>query len=139
LVLVADTRSADTPGLRCGVAARDVARPVSASLNTDTAPLRFCAIGRGELELHYQPKVSFRDHKVIGSEALLRWHRPGAGLVSPAQFIPIAEEAGPIVDLGKWVLREASLSAAEWNASGTGIHKVAVNLSARQFQCDDLV
>lgn len=97
------------------------------------------AIGRGELELHYQPKVLFQDHEVIGSEALLRWHRPGGGLVSPAQFIPIAEESGLIVDLGKWVLREASCSAAEWNASGTRIHKVAVNLSARQFQCHDLV
>ncbi|WP_341312671.1 diguanylate cyclase [Paraburkholderia sp. IMGN_8] len=97
------------------------------------------AIGRGELELHYQPKVLLQDHEVIGSEALLRWHRPGVGLVSPGQFIPIAEESGLIVDLGKWVLREASRSAAEWNASGTRIHKVAVNLSARQFQCHDLV
>ena len=97
------------------------------------------AIGRGELELYYQPKVSLREREVIGSEALLRWHRPGIGFVSPDRFIPIAEEAGLITDLGDWVLREASRCAAEWNAGARDIHKVAVNLSARQFQNHDLI
>jgi EAL domain-containing protein (putative c-di-GMP-specific phosphodiesterase class I) len=96
------------------------------------------AIERGELELHYQPKVSLRDNEVIGSEALLRWKRPGVGLVPPSQFIPIAEETGLIADLGKWVLREACRTAAEWNAGDAALHKVAVNLSARQFQFRDL-
>lgn len=96
------------------------------------------AVKRGELELHYQPKVSFRAHEVIGSEALLRWRRPG-GLVPPNKFIPIAEETGLINELGMWVLREACRAAAEWNARCAERHKVAVNLSARQFQCDDLV
>jgi diguanylate cyclase (GGDEF)-like protein/PAS domain S-box-containing protein len=96
------------------------------------------AIERGELELHYQPKVSLRDNEVIGSEALLRWRRPGVGLVSPNQFIPIAEETSLIADLGEWVLREACRTAAEWNTGSAALHKVAVNLSARQFQFHDL-
>ncbi|WP_175781826.1 EAL domain-containing protein [Burkholderia anthina] len=96
------------------------------------------AIERGELELHYQPKVSLLDNEVIGSEALLRWRRPGVGFVPPSQFIPVAEEAGLITDLGEWVLREACRTAAEWNAGSATIHKVAVNLSARQFQLSDL-
>jgi diguanylate cyclase (GGDEF)-like protein/PAS domain S-box-containing protein len=96
------------------------------------------AIDRGELELHYQPKVSFQGNEVIGSEALLRWKRPDVGLVPPNQFIPVAEESGLICDLGKWVLHEACRSAAEWNAGNATIHRVAVNLSARQFQLEDL-
>ena len=92
------------------------------------------AIERGEFELHYQPKVSFVDNEVVGSEALMRWMRPGVGLVPPSQFIPITEESGLIVELGKWALREACRTAAEWNIEGAALHKVAVNLSARQFQ-----
>jgi diguanylate cyclase (GGDEF)-like protein/PAS domain S-box-containing protein len=97
------------------------------------------AIDQDELELHYQPQVSFRGAEVIGSEALLRWNRPGVGFVSPAQFVPIAEESGLIVDLGRWVLREACRAASEWNTGSTMLHKVAINLSARQFQSHDLV
>ncbi|WP_220669677.1 EAL domain-containing protein [Paraburkholderia fungorum] len=96
------------------------------------------AIEREELELCYQPKVSLNTNEVIGSEALLRWMLPGVGLVPPNQFIPVAEETGLINDLGKWVLREACRTAAEWNAAGTVPHKVAVNLSAKQFQSPDL-
>lgn len=96
------------------------------------------AIERGELELHYQPKVSLQNNEVIGSEALLRWCRPGIGLVSPNEFIPLAEETGLIVDLGKWVFREACRTAVEWNAGDVAPHTVAVNLSARQFQYQDL-
>ncbi|MEC5406545.1 EAL domain-containing protein [Paraburkholderia sp. MPAMCS5] len=96
------------------------------------------AIERGELALHYQPKVT-GNGEVIGSEALLRWKRTGGGFVSPQHFIPIAEESGLIVDLGKWVLHEACRAAAEWNAPGVVLHKVAVNLSARQFRFFDLV
>lgn len=91
------------------------------------------AIERGELELHYQPQVAFRDAEVLGSEALLRWSRPGVGFIAPDQFIPVAEETGLIVDIGRWVLREACRAAAQWNAGGAR-HTVAVNLSARQFQ-----
>jgi diguanylate cyclase (GGDEF)-like protein/PAS domain S-box-containing protein len=97
------------------------------------------AIERDELELHYQPKVSIRDNEVIGSEALLRWNRPGVGLVPPNQFIPIAEETGLIAVLGKWVLQEACRAATEWNVEGGAYHRVAINLSAKQFQFGDLV
>ncbi|CAN0620888.1 diguanylate cyclase [Burkholderia multivorans] len=96
------------------------------------------AIERGEFELHYQPKVSLDSNEVIGSEALLRWNRPGMGLVPPDEFIPVAEETGLIGDLGTWVLREACRTAVEWNADGGACHTVAVNLSARQFQFQDL-
>ena len=92
------------------------------------------AIERGELELHYQPKVSLKNHDVTGSEALLRWNRPDVGLVAPSDFIPIAEETGLIVKLGEWVLREACRTAAEWNVGRNGLHRVAVNLSPKQFQ-----
>ena len=97
------------------------------------------AIHQGELELHYQPQIAFCDAEVIGSEALLRWHRPGSGFIPPSQFVPLAEETGLILDLGNWVLREACRAAAEWNASGGPRHTVAINLSPRQFQARGLV
>ena len=97
------------------------------------------AIERGELELHYQPKVSLKNHDVTGSEALVRWHRSGVGIVAPNEFIPVAEETGLIVKLGEWVLREACHTAAEWNVGGNNIHRVAVNLSPKQFQFRGLV
>ncbi len=96
------------------------------------------AIERGEFELYYQPKVALDSNEVIGSEALLRWNRPGMGLVPPDEFIPVAEETGLIGELGAWVLREACRAAVEWNANGRVCHAVAVNLSARQFQFQDL-
>lgn len=97
------------------------------------------AIDHGDLELHYQPQVAFRDARVIGSEALLRWNRPGSGFIPPDHFIPIAEETGLIVDLGNWVLREACRAAAEWNGRGGPRHTVAINLSPKQFQSRNLV
>ncbi|WP_287183576.1 EAL domain-containing protein [Paraburkholderia sp.] len=92
------------------------------------------AIAGAELELYYQPKVSTRGNIVVGSEALLRWNRPGVGLVPPNEFIPLAEETGLISELGCWVLREACKTAAELNAGEAIPHRVAINLSARQFQ-----
>jgi EAL domain-containing protein (putative c-di-GMP-specific phosphodiesterase class I) len=98
------------------------------------------AIERNELELHFQPKISLRDGRVIGSEALLRWHHPERGMVPPIHLVQIAEDTGLIIDIGKWVLRDACQTASEWNSSGEAIfHKVAINLSARQFQCPDLL
>lgn len=95
-------------------------------------------IVRGELSLHFQPKVRLTDEKVIGSEALLRWCHPVRGMIPPDKFIPIAEESGLIVEIGEWVLREACKVACEWNADGDR-HKLAINLSARQFQSNDLL
>jgi diguanylate cyclase (GGDEF)-like protein/PAS domain S-box-containing protein len=91
------------------------------------------ALERGELRLHYQPQVALGSGEVRGCEALMRWERPGRGLVSPAQFIPVAEDSGLIVPMGEWALRSACQEAAGWAAAGLGRIKIAVNLSARQF------
>ncbi|MBV1788146.1 EAL domain-containing protein [Marinobacterium sp. D7] len=96
------------------------------------------AIERGELELHYQPKLMLNDQIMIGSEALLRWCHPEKGMIPPDQFIPIAEESALIKELGQWVLREACRTAVEMNAEGRPPHKVAVNLSAKEFQWPNL-
>ena len=93
---------------------------------------------RGEFMLHFQPKVSLADGVMIGSEALLRWNHPQRGMVPPDMFIPIAEDSGLIMAIGEWVLRSACITACEWNGYGKPSHKVAINLSARQFQSNDL-
>ncbi|MBL1176166.1 putative bifunctional diguanylate cyclase/phosphodiesterase [Pantanalinema sp. GBBB05] len=87
-----------------------------------------------ELELHYQPQVNLVTGRIIGAEALLRWKQADLGTVSPAKFIPVAEETGLIVSIGEWVLRTACIQAQSWqNASQMPI-RVSVNLSARQFK-----
>ena len=93
------------------------------------------ALGRGEFALHYQPLVNVRSARVTGFEALLRWHHPERGLISPAEFIPLAEEIGLIGPIGEWVLRQACGDAAAWPASMS----VAVNLSPVQFRSRHLV
>lgn len=92
------------------------------------------ALERGECLLHYQPQLELASGRIIGAEALLRWESPQWGLVLPAQFINVAEETGLIVELGKWVLREACRQNREWQLAGLPPIRVAVNLSARQFQ-----
>jgi diguanylate cyclase (GGDEF)-like protein/PAS domain S-box-containing protein len=96
------------------------------------------ALDRGELELHYQPQINIASGRVTGVEALLRWNRPGFGLVGPKDFIPIAEETQLIVPIGEWVLREACRQAREWQGNRTEGFRMAVNLSPRQFQHSDL-
>jgi diguanylate cyclase (GGDEF)-like protein/PAS domain S-box-containing protein len=97
------------------------------------------ALERKELELYYQPKVQLSNNQLIGSEALLRWNNPQRGMVPPDQFISIAEDSGLILEIGEWVLHNACRTACDWNAIGKPLHKVAINLSARQFQSNDLV
>ncbi|PDS76269.1 EAL domain-containing protein [Rhizobium sp. L43] len=97
------------------------------------------AIERGELELHYQPKVLLDSGAMVGCEALLRWRHPEMGMIPPTRFIPVAEDTGLIVELGRWVLREACQTAAEMNAGSQAPHKVAVNLSVKQFQSAGLL
>ena len=92
------------------------------------------AIERQEFELHYQPQVSLRDDRVVGVEALIRWRRPGHGLIPPAAFIGAAEETGLIVPIGRWVLQEACRQAAAWRQDGWHDMFMAVNLSAVQFR-----
>jgi diguanylate cyclase (GGDEF)-like protein/PAS domain S-box-containing protein len=96
------------------------------------------ALERDEFLLHYQPKLDLRTHKVGGVEALLRWQRPGIGLVSPADFIPLLEETGLIVPVGEWVVRAACRQIRTWRDAGLGSVNVAVNLSGRQFFQKDL-
>jgi EAL domain-containing protein (putative c-di-GMP-specific phosphodiesterase class I) len=88
------------------------------------------AITYDEFELYYQPVVSLIENKLIGFEALLRWHHPVQGLVSPLDFIPVAEETGMIVAIGEWVLRKACFEAATWPDDLS----IAVNLSPVQFK-----
>lgn len=87
----------------------------------------------GHFFLHYQPLIAIASGELIGAEALIRWQHPNLGLVSPARFIPVAEETGLIVEIGDWVLREACREAARWHEAGRNV-PVAVNLSALQFQ-----
>lgn len=96
------------------------------------------AIERGALELHFQPKIGSRSGRVTGAEALLRWHHPMRGMVSPAIFVPLAERFGLIGSLGHWVLDSACRQIRQWQDAGTTL-PVAVNLSVHQLRRDDLV
>ncbi|WP_051155285.1 bifunctional diguanylate cyclase/phosphodiesterase [Noviherbaspirillum massiliense] len=91
------------------------------------------ALARGELLLHYQPKVDLASGRITGAEALLRWMHPDLGMVPPTQFIPIAEETGLIVPIGRWVIDTACAQNKAWQDQGLPKLCVAVNLSARQF------
>ncbi|MEU7905380.1 EAL domain-containing protein [Actinoplanes sp. NPDC049118] len=96
------------------------------------------ALERNELALHYQPTVDLRTGKIIGFEALVRWHHPTRGMVSPLDFIGIAEATGLIVPMGRWVLAEACRQAVAWGAGTTRRLKMSVNVSVRQFEHGDL-
>jgi diguanylate cyclase (GGDEF)-like protein/PAS domain S-box-containing protein len=97
------------------------------------------AIERGDLQLHYQPVVSLETVSVVGFEALVRWTHPERGPLSPADFIPMAEESGLILPLGRWVLEEACRQMRSWQDEYPGVPLVvSVNLSARQFRQPDL-
>jgi diguanylate cyclase (GGDEF)-like protein len=100
--------------------------------------LRF-AVERQELVLHYQPKFDAITSSLVGVEALVRWQHPVSGLLSPDQFIPLAEKSGLIVSLGEWVLNEACRQMGEWRAQGHSGWSVAVNLSPLQFSHTGLV
>jgi diguanylate cyclase (GGDEF)-like protein/PAS domain S-box-containing protein len=98
------------------------------------------AIGRGELRVHYQPKMDLRSGQIVGVEALVRWQHPQHGLVPPGDFISLAEETGIILNIGQWVLREACLQACRWveqELSATPL-QMSVNLSVRQLQQPNL-
>jgi diguanylate cyclase (GGDEF)-like protein len=97
------------------------------------------AVERKEFLLHYQPQIDMKSRVVVGVEALVRWQHPDLGLVYPAEFISIAEETGLITQLGEWVIRTACVQNKAWQKAGLPRMTVAVNLSARQFQQQDLV
>ena len=96
------------------------------------------ALVRDELSLHFQPQISMQDGRIIGVEALLRWQNPGLGMVSPAEFIPIAESSGQILQIGEWVLRTAARQMKSWMDGGMAPMIIAVNLSAVQFRHPNL-
>ncbi len=97
------------------------------------------ALENKEFVLHYQPQLDLHDGSIIGVEALIRWNSPENGMVSPARFIPVAEDCGLIVPIGAWVLNEACHQAKAWQDAGLPPFVVAVNLSAVQFRRQDLV
>ncbi|MEK7207070.1 MAG: EAL domain-containing protein [Pseudomonadota bacterium] len=97
------------------------------------------ALERQEVELHYQPQIDIVTKKVIGVEALLRWNRPGQGLMAPADFTPLLEEIGLIVPVGAWVLRTACAQYQTWRKAGLHVPRAAVNLSVRQLRHERFV
>jgi diguanylate cyclase (GGDEF)-like protein/PAS domain S-box-containing protein len=97
------------------------------------------ALGRNEFVLHYQPKLNLQTGKITGVEALIRWQHPQRGMIYPAQFVPIAEECGLILSIGRWVLLEACEQARAWSNLGLGVVPMAVNVSAAEFESTDFL
>jgi len=95
------------------------------------------AMNRGELSLVYQPKYDLTTRLLTGVEALLRWNHPVRGQISPASFIPVAEDCGLILQIGTWVLEESCRQAHAWPEAGFSAINIAVNVSGRQFQSED--
>ena len=130
---------ADTAMYRAKEAGRDAFRFFTSEMNAqslarlDLENALRRAIDNGEFVLHFQPKVHIGSGRISGAEALIRWKRPGHGMVSPALFIPILEETGLIVRVGNWVLNEACRKIAEWGKSGVGAVHLSVNVSGIQF------
>ncbi|MDD3802668.1 MAG: EAL domain-containing protein, partial [Desulfuromonas thiophila] len=97
------------------------------------------AVDQNNLVVYYQPQVELASGRVVGVEALLRWRHPQQGMISPAEFIPLAEETGLIVSIGEWALLQACRQGCLWQQAGFAPLRVAVNISARQFRQSDLV
>jgi diguanylate cyclase (GGDEF)-like protein/PAS domain S-box-containing protein len=97
------------------------------------------ALERQEFTLHYQPKINLRTGEITGAEALLRWTHPVRGPVSPAQFIPVAEDCGLIVPISQWALRQACTQARAWLDAGLALGTMAVNISAIEFRHDNFL
>ena len=130
---------ADTAMYRAKEAGRDAFRFFTAEMNAQSmARLELenalrRAIENGEFVLHFQPKVNISSGRISGAEVLIRWQRPGHGMVSPALFIPILEETGLIVRVGSWVINEACRKIAHWRRTNAGAVHLSVNVSGIQF------
>jgi len=97
------------------------------------------AIREQQFQLYYQPQVNLTTHEIVGVEALVRWVHPEKGMISPMDFIPLAEDTGQILELGQWVLQEACHTAQRWQEAGLPAISMSVNLSALQIQSDDFL
>ena len=97
------------------------------------------ALEEQQLELHYQPQIDLETEQIVGAEALLRWNHPDKGMISPAEFIPLAEETALIIPIGRWVIEEACRQAKLWQDEGQPPIPIAVNVSVIQFHQHDLV
>ncbi|MBV8632921.1 MAG: EAL domain-containing protein, partial [Burkholderiaceae bacterium] len=97
------------------------------------------AMAANQFEMHYQPRVDLTSGQIVGAEALIRWYHPQRGLVSPANFIPIAEETGLIVNIGEWVIDAVCAQLASWRGQQMDLVPVAINLSAVQFRNDGVI
>ena len=139
------SQSADAAMYRAKHEGRDIYRfftpeiQVRADRRLRLANLLRIALERGEFQLHYQPIVSLSDEHIVGVEALLRWYSPELGMVSPEEFIPVAEESGSIVAIGEWVIRSAVTQLERWIDDGCQSIFIAVNLSAVQFRHPSLL
>lgn len=97
------------------------------------------AFKQNELVLYYQPQIDANSLKTIGAEALIRWQHPSLGLIMPSEFIPLAEDSGLIIPIGEWVLRTACSQLKYWQKEGYDMQKIGVNMSAKQFQHNNIV
>ena len=91
------------------------------------------ALRRSELAVHYQPQVQMRERQIVGAEALVRWRHPERGWISPAEFIPIAEESGQIQAIGLWVVEQVLAQMKDWRAMGVTVPRISVNVSPYQL------
>jgi diguanylate cyclase (GGDEF)-like protein/PAS domain S-box-containing protein len=133
-------RHADVAMYQSKAGGRDMARFFTSEMN-DRAQKRQLiesnlrhAVERGELSLRFQPRIDARSEQLLGVEALLRWHHGELGDVEPAEFIPIAEESGQIVDIGAWVIEETCRQHAAWRRQGLGEVSVSINVSTLQLR-----
>jgi diguanylate cyclase (GGDEF)-like protein/PAS domain S-box-containing protein len=137
-------RNADTAMYRAKAEGRSSYRFYTADMNAraferlDLESRLRRSLERNEFVLHYQPKLDLGSGQVVGVEALLRWRHPDQGLVPPGEFIPLLEETGMIVPVGRWVLHEACRQARAWREAGLPAMTMAVNLSTHQFRNDDV-
>lgn len=138
-------KNADTALYRAKELGRNSFEFFSADMATSSFELLFLhsalhnALTNGEFVLYYQPQFDMRSGKILGSEALVRWNSPAMGLVSPARFIPIAEDTGLIVPLGDWILKEACRQMKTWLDKKMAVSYVAVNVSGRQLSHGNIV
>ncbi|MDQ0074443.1 diguanylate cyclase (GGDEF)-like protein [Variovorax boronicumulans] len=138
-------KNADTAMYRAKERGRNTYRFYAAKMNAQSTEKLMLegalhhALERGELEMHYQPKMNLQTQRIVGVEALMRWRHPVLGMIPPVQFIPIAEEIGLIVSMGKWALQRACADSRSWQKYGLPQVLVCVNLSPRQFESRTLI